>query len=166
MDSKKATVLLRKYWAGETNREEEKELKAHFARAADREGPEQAYFQYLDKKHNEVPLGSDFDAMVLGQIEGESKPAPGRSKVLRYWYLAASLALLLSVGILFRNEINKENPAPQNASVEVDTYEDPELAFEETKQALLLISAKLNGSSEYASEFAKFEKGQNTLKQN
>ncbi|NJN25405.1 MAG: hypothetical protein HC819_05235 [Cyclobacteriaceae bacterium] len=166
MDSKKAATLLSKYQSGKTNRNEEKELKAHFARVANKEGPDQVYFQYLQKKRSEAHLGDDFDAMVLHQIEGKSNADPGRHGVLRYWYLAASLALLLTMGVLFRNETSNKNPATTGAMAEVDTYDDPELAFEETKQALLLLSARLNGGSEYASEFAKFEKGQNTLKQN
>ena len=74
--------------------------------------------------------------------------------VNNYWYIRD----------IFKNEFIKVNTV-ENV-VEMDTYEDPEKAFEETKRALLHLSSKLNQSSVYATQFSKFEEHQNNLKQN
>jgi hypothetical protein len=109
-------------------------------------------------------LDEEFTVNILEQITPEYQIKRHKNNSLKYWYAAASLFLVISASIIFKNEIIKEKQPVLIA--ETDTYEDPEKAFEETKRALLLISSKLNGTSEYASEFSKFEKSQSTLKQN
>jgi hypothetical protein len=165
MNSKKAEALLKKYWEGETDQHEEMELKQFFSSGKGHAHPDAEYFMYLRRKNAENPLDSKFDEEFLGLIGHTStaeKSIAGFS--MRYWYVAASLALLLSFGIVFHQEIFKTD-APQPI-VQADTFEDPEKAFEETKKALLFLSSRLNQSNEYASQFSKFEKSQEVVKQN
>ena len=164
MDSKKAEALLKKYWEDNASLDEEKELKTHFLHLTESADPDHAYFNYLNEKSAENPLGDAFDEEILRQIEPGKRIGKQKNNKLKYFYMAASLALVISLSIIFKNEINKQSQPIQVA--EIDTYDDPEKAFEETKRALQLISSKLNQSAEYASEFSKFEKSQNTLKQN
>ncbi len=164
MNSKKAEVLLEKYFNGETDLQEELELKEFF----DSKGsshPDADYFNYLrDKKEVTLP-DQDFDEKILTLINETPAKAKVRSISRSYWYVAASLALLISVSIIFKNRIIKES-TPQPVMVQVDTFDDPEKAFEETKKALLFLSSKLNESSEYATKFSKFEQSQEVVKQN
>jgi len=164
MDSKKAEALLKKYWEGKVDQNEEMELKNYFSVSTDLDELPSDYFNYLKEKRLQNPLTDDFDEEVL-KIIGQNKNEP-RPKVfaIKYWYIAASLVLIFSLSIIFRNSIFKVDDQPQ--VVQTDTFEDPEKAFEETKRALLFISARLNQSSEYAAEFSKFEQNQNHLKQN
>ena len=164
MDSKKVTALLKKYWEGTTKLEDEKELKTHFLHAPDHAEMDSLYFDYLNKKNDINSLDDGFDEEILSQIRTKEHNNNERKYNLKYWYIAATLALVISAGIIFKNEFTKV-AQPINL-VEIDTYDDPQKAFEETKRALLLISSKLNQTNEYASEFAKFEQSQQTVKQN
>ncbi len=164
MDSKKAEALRKKYWEGKTKLDEERELKIHTSASMVTEDPDQAYFNYLTKKSAQNPLGEEFDDEILDLIDTENNELKPKKSILTYWYIAASLVLVISASIIFKNEFTKSKKPIQVA--QVDTYDDPEKAFEETKRALLLISSKLNRTTEYASEFSKFEESQKTLKQN
>jgi len=164
MDSKKAEALLKKYWEGKTDRKEEKELKNHFSASTKHGELPSDYFNYLEEKFTKNPLGEDFDNEVLDIIGREKNKSGLKIIAIKYWYVAASLAILISASIIFKNNIFRIDN--QSQIVKTDTYEDPEKAFEETKKALLFISSRLNQSGEYAAEFSKFEQNQNHLKQN
>lgn len=66
-----------------------------------------------------------------------------KKKKVIYWIsgVAASIAILLSIGILY-NDVHYGSNSPQ--LVLRDTYTDPNQAYAETEKALLLISSKLN----------------------
>lgn len=162
MNSKKAEELLEKYWAGETTLQEEEALKAFF-KADTSAGTDAAYFNYLQHKSEENPLDASFDQEILEKL---SNPPTHRALYtsLSYWLVAASLALILSIGVIFRNEIFMTEAPP--ALVQADTFDDPAKAFEETKKALLFLSSKLNESSEYTSQLSKFDESQEILKKN
>ncbi len=163
MNSKKVEGLLEKYWAGETNLQEEEALKAFFAS----EGllhKDAAYFNYLQRKSMDDPLDKSFDEAILNKLNQNSSTSRPKVISFNYWLVAASLALILSFGVILKNEIfMTEAPPP---IVQADTFDDPEKAFEETKKALLFLSSKLNESSEYTSQFSKFNEGQEILKKN
>ncbi len=164
MDSKKAEALLKKYFAGNTSLPEEAELKKHYSSIGSGDDSEADYFRFLNAASGRNPLGDDFDEYIVRTIQ-HTAPAPKRKFVrFTYWYMAASLVILLGLGILFRKEIIPENPAVVVA--ETNTWEDPQKAFEETKKALLLLSSNLNKGEEYAAEFSKFEESQKNVKQN
>ena len=163
MDSKKAEALLRKYWEGKTDLNDEKELKKFFLTKEKNENLPVDYFKYISKKAAYNPLGAEFDTEILNLIQHENNDKKHKNFSIKYWYIAASLALVVSASIIFKNEIfSVENPTEV---AEMDTYQDPEKALEETKKALLFISSRLNQSNEYAMQFSKFEQNQNTIKQ-
>jgi hypothetical protein len=164
MDSKKAEVLRKKYWEGKTSQSEEKELKNHFSGVQGGSDLDEVYFSYLDKKSGESPLDDKFDEEILSLIDDKNHEIKQNISLLKYWYIAASLLLIISVSIIFKNEIFKVGS--QEQVVQADTFEDPEKAFEETKKALLLLSSMLNQSDEYTTQFSKFDESQTILKQN
>jgi hypothetical protein len=164
MDSKKVKTRLKKYWEGKSSLNEENELKSYFLHSPDGADPDHEYFTYLNKKSSQNPLDHRFDDEILKLIVTNKQSRKLKNNVIKYWYIAASLALVISVSIIFNNEYIKVNKV-ENV-VEMDTYEDPEKAFEETKRTLLLLSSKLNQSGVYAIQFSKFEESQNNLKQN
>jgi hypothetical protein len=164
MDSKKAEALLKKYWEGKLGPDEESELKNHFLHGSNEGDPDHAYFNYLIEKRAQNRFDNNFDEEILKQIGEDDKSRKLNLIPIKYWYIAASLAFLISISIIFKNEYTKVDKVEQ--VVKVDTYEDPAKAFEETKRALLMISSKLNQSGEYATKFSKFEESQKNLKQN
>lgn len=161
MNSKKAEVLLEKYWAGETNLQEEEALKAFFA-SEGMSHKDAAYFNYLQGKSMNDPLDRPFDEAILNKLNKNSSASRPKVISFNYWLVAASLALILSFGVILKNEIFKTEPPP--TIVQADTFDDPDKAFEETKKALLFLSSKLNESSEYTSQFSKFDESQEILK--
>ncbi len=164
MESKKVKANLEKYWEGSSSLNEEKELKAHFLHKQEAVDAEHEYFIYLRRKKDQQPLDARFDEKILGRIRTDNQDDKPKNISLKYWLAAAVLVLFISVSIIFRNEFIKVNNADN--IVEVDTFDDPEKAFEETKRALLMISSKLNYGSNYATQFSKFDRSQSNLKQN
>lgn len=163
MDSKKAEALLRKYWEGKTDLNDERELKRFFLTNEKNENLTTDYFKYINKQVTYNPLGEEFDTEISNLILYDNNEKKHKNFSVKYWYIAASFVLIASVSIIFKNEILKVESPTQ--VVEMDTYQDPEKALEETKKVLLFISSKLNQSNEYAMQFSKFEQNQNTLKQ-
>ncbi len=164
MDSKKAEVLRKKYWEGKLSNDEEEELKLSFLNDSYEDDPEQAYFNYLNKKRARNFLDGGFDQEILNQIDVHENSKKPKRIAIKYWYAAASLALIISISIIFNQRFIHVDKVEK--VVKVDTYEDPKKAFEETKRALLMVSSRLNQSGEYATEFSKFDESQNKLNQN
>lgn len=163
MDSKKAEALLRKYWEGKTDLNDERELKRFFLTNKKNENLATNYFKYINKQVTYNPLGEEFDTEISNLIQYDNNKKRDKNFSVKYWYIAASFVLIASVSIIFKNEILKVESPTQ--IVEMDTYQDPEKALEETRKVILFISSKLNQSNEYAMQFSKFEQNQNTLKQ-
>lgn len=158
--------LKRKYWNGTSDINEEEALKKHFSKNK-KEQIEDEYFSYLENKKNEKLNARDFDQEVLNQIKGHQ--GSGRSLFQKInWRIAAAILVLFTVGVLFmrRQMSSKDIITSTDPVVMEDTFEDPLLAYEETKKALLLISSKLNKGSELTTEFVKFSQSQENLKKN
>jgi hypothetical protein len=163
MNSKKAEALLEKYWEGSSSRKEELELKSFFTTKEGASHKDAGFFHYLNNKKEDAPLDESFDDQIIRSVQTNTQPA--RSMGFKLWYMAAAIALLLTVGIILTNTNTSEDTVPTEV-VMVDTYDDPQKAFEETKKALLFLSSKLNQSSEYAAQLLKFEQSQEIIKQN
>ncbi len=159
MDSKNINALLEKYWNCETSLEEEQQLKAYFR---GKEIPEQlketaVLFQYFDEHKKKNLNDSGFDQEVLSRVK-----SPKQGKVTRLMYntmrIAAGIAVLVIATVLVRNEIRKTNPV----AVE-DTYDDPKLAFEETKKALMMISKSFGTAQDKAKKINMFNEAQKSV---
>jgi len=118
----KIEQLLEKYDNGETTLQEEQQLKNYFS-------------QETVAPHLEMykPL---FTYFVVNQQEQFTKDVPLKSKT-NNWYkwisVAAVAVIMLSV---YFNQPNRIN--------DYGTYDDPEMAFNEVKQSLEMISSHFN----------------------
>jgi hypothetical protein len=136
MDSKKIEELLNRYWSCETSLEEEAQLREYFQQD---DIPEQhreaaALFRYFGQNKKKSIVDAQFDEKILhGHV------APKRGKVVHLarnaMRIAAGIAVLLIATWFVRVEMTKDDP-----EAVADTYDDPKLAFEETKKALMMIS--------------------------
>jgi hypothetical protein len=151
MDSNRIDELLTKYWNCETSLEEEQQLHEYFR---GREIPEQLketanLFRYFDEHKKKALEDHAFDTEVLKQV----KPKQGRvvNFLTSSMRIAAGIAVLFVATWLVRNEIRKSTPAPTE-----DTYDDPKLAFEETKKALQMISRSFGNAEEKAKKINMF----------
>jgi hypothetical protein len=159
MDSRELERLLEKYWACETSLEEEQLLRDHFRKteATDATRDVAAMFAYFDTQRRR-----DVDDPVFDQrIHNVAKPGlPMLNRVVRNSLrIAAGIAVLVAAVWLVRTEIRKETPR-----VMVDTYSDPELAFEETKRALLMISRSFETAEEQARKLDLFNEAQRQIR--
>ena len=156
MDSNKK-YLLDKYWKGETSASEERDLLQTIASIEDLSAEEKAYFNQIEQ-FAQLSLNEEFENSIIEKIEREEKPSFRRIIPAFYWKIAAAVLLLLSLTFLFFPYQKTEEPAL------LAMEEDPEKAFEITKQALLLVSAKLNKASEITVALDKFNEAQERIK--
>lgn len=160
MDSKKKIEeLLAKYWECETSLEEEKALREFFQGGQIPESLKEtsALFQYFREQQKKALNDVTFEGQVMNHIK------PVKSKgVSRMLYnsmrIAAGLLVLMTAIWFVRTEIRKT--IPQEV---IDTYDDPQLAFEETKKALLIISRSFGRAEEQAKKINVFNEAQEQI---
>ena len=155
MEAKNQSELVKKYWAGESTVEEEKQLlESNLDSLAEKD---QAHFQQL-KDFSKMSLGADFGKEIMAKIAQESTPVRRLNPNL-IWKVAAAILLCLSMYFLYQ-PLEQTTEEAQLAALE----EDPEKAFEITKQALLLVSTKLNKAAKVDLPLDKFEEVQTKIK--
>ena len=164
MESVKIRELVEKYWEGDTTLEEEEQLRVYFNKE---EAPadlkkEAVLFRYYQSHTQFRTLDERFDNTLTQRIE--RKEAKQRwltfQPVLR---IAAAIVLVVLATVLFKAEWN--NPATETSPVAVeDTYEDPRLAYEQTKEALLLVSSLMNEGTQHMVNLENFREAQETVK--
>ena len=150
MDWKIKKELLEKYWKGETSLEEEAWLKANVSDLELETNTIEA--KYLDQLNQFSDLSMD-EAFEMADIVKEDVEEAKLIKVPFYKSIrkvAAAILILVSLG-LGMNSVFNIQPVE-----EVIVEQSPEEAFEVAKQALLLISSKLNKGIDCANEFSKF----------
>ena len=159
MDSKNMEDLLKKYWDCETTLEEEKQLREYFGgnNIPDRWKDTAALFRYFEETKKKSLNDLAFEGQVIHKIH-----APKKSRLVRLVYntmrIAAGLAVVLAATWFIRNEIREATP-----QAVVDTYDDPKLAFEETKKALLMISKSFGTAEEQARKINMFNEAQEEI---
>jgi hypothetical protein len=161
MDSNRIDELLKKYWNCETSLEEEQQLREYFRT---KEIPEPlketaVLFRYFDNHKKKTITDVAFDKGVMQKIG-----SPRQTRIVRLFYnsmrIAAGIAVLVVATWLVRNEIR--NSTPQEM---VDTYDDPKLALEETKKALMMISKSFGAAKEKAKNINMFNEAQEKVQQ-
>lgn len=159
MDSNRIDELLNKYWNCETSLEEESELREYFKGQG---FPEQhketaALFHYFNENKKKTLSDVSFDGRVMEKVK-----SPGKGKVVKLVYntmrIAAGVSVLVIAGWLVRNEIRKSTPQEV-----ADTYDDPKLAFEETKKALQMISKGFGTAEKKAKNINLFNEAQEQI---
>ena len=157
--------LVEKYWEGETSLEEEAQLKRYFqeeAVPADLK-KEATLFRYYQSNTRFRTLDNQFDEQLTQRIE--QKQAKQRWLTFRpALQIAAAVVFVIFATLLFRAEWN--NPTTEHSIVAAveDTYEDPQLAYEQTKEALLLVSSLMNEGTQHIQELETFSEAQETVK--
>lgn len=159
MDFEKIDKLLEKYWNCETSLEEEQQLQEYFREASVPESLKDTanLFRYFEeqKKHN--IKDSSFNKEVSRKI-AMTKGRPN-SVLFNTMRIAAGIAVLVVAVWLVRMEVR------ESASTEMgDTYDDPRMAFEETKKALMMISKSFSTAGEQAKKINLFNEAQQDLK--
>ena len=162
MESQEINDLLEKYWTGETTLDEEARLRRYFQ---EQEPPAHLRPVAALFQHYQAPprLSDDFDAQLEVQLAKEEAPVvPMTSRWLK---VAAAVVILLAGTLWLKYHYVADTPtAAPVAVVTTDTYEDPERAYEEAKQALLLVSSLMNEGTEHLTNLEEFDEAQQAVK--
>ncbi len=158
MELKKIERLLVKYYDGSTSIEEEAFLMAFFEQEVIPDYLKQdkeMFLFYAAEKEEEYP--ADLENNILEAIEGEESKERSKERHLPkylYWVSSVAASLLIVLSVYFYQK---------SPSLE-DTYENPELAYLETKKVLYYVSSKLNkGTLPVEENFSKIADGTNEI---
>jgi hypothetical protein len=157
MNTQEIEKLIAKFEKGETSIEEEKLLKSYFATD---DIPEhlaiygEIFSFYGDAMNEELP-DPEFDKKVLEKIgiSNEKMKRPGMYRKL-YPYFAVAASLVILIGLYF---------LVQHQGTDNGTYDDPELAYAETKKILMEVSGNLNTGFEELSKVKTLNTGMDEL---
>lgn len=160
MDSKRLKLLEKRYWAGESSLDEENELKEAVKNGEDGISIQLAsLFQEIAQNKDQM-LDADFDSDFWQKANNEKDNGGARIFTLSLFMRYAAVGVIL-FGITFAlwNIILKDEPSQDIAQTKItaiDTFDDPQVAFEETKRALMFASEKLNKGKEPIKEIKRF----------
>lgn len=148
MELKDVKILLQKFFDAQTSEEEERQLADYFS---NEEVPEEleVYKQFFDAT-NEISQSrfDGFEDEVMSHIlENEHRE---KSKYRWMWQTVTSVAAVLIVALLLVN-YNQEKRWQ-------DTYEDPEIAYQEATKALQYMAGKYQKGMAQLQPVAKLEK--------
>ena len=162
MDYNNIRKLLDKYWEGESSIQEEAQLRDFFA---GNDVPEdlkayQPLFRFFQMEQDKN-LNADFDKKLIQQLQSSEKPIAKVRKLSFYLVrIAAAGLLLFSIYVVSQQGLFK----PKNSIVAVEDM-TPEEVYAQTKDALLLVSAKLNKGTNIANNgMSKMAKATSVIK--
>lgn len=150
MEAKKQKELAKKYWEGKTTKVEENALLNSSLDGV--EETQKAHFEQLNQ-FSKLSLDANFEGELMDKIGADNQAIRRKLVPSIVWKVAAAVLIGCSTYFLYQ-PIPVVEEMPQIAALEED---DPAKAFEVTKQALLLISSKLNKASKVDLPFNKFE---------
>ncbi len=140
MELDKLEKILEKYFEGETTISEEKELKVYFTR--------ETVPSHLEKYKDMFQYFSEESNITATR---ELQLNTNRKTLFSWIGVAASVALI--AGIFLTNMPSK--------SEELGTYEDPEIALQETKKILNMVSLYMNKGKKELVYLKEFENTKN-----
>lgn len=159
MDSKRIEELLKKYWECETSLEEEQMLRDYFISdtSAEQFRDASTLFRYFEQQKKKSLHDTFIDDVAIKRLKKNSE---GRqvNLIRNSLRIAAGIVVLMTAIWFVRSEIRKTTPAEM-----IDTYDDPQLAFEETKKALLMISKSFGTAEEQVKKVNLFNEAQEQI---
>lgn len=139
MELLKIETLIEKYFEGETNTAEEKQLQQYFESA---EVPQ--HLEQYKPIFGYFAIARDEKAQAVVKL-------PVRKNTKAWLSVAASVVILAGVGTFAY--MGQDTPA----SDDLGTYDNPEVAFRETQRALNLLSTHVNTGVESVHYIQEYE---------
>ena len=160
MDSRHIEQLLEKYWNAETSLEEEQELRAFFLGGQVPESLKETadLFRFFEAEKSKG-LEEKFEKVVTKALrERRGGKVISMGSFRNVARIAAGIGVLVVATYFIRNEVRKSYPQELQ-----DTYTDPELAFEETKKALQMISSSFGKAKREAGKMKVFNEAEKKI---
>lgn len=156
MERNQIATLLQKYYDGMSSQEEENKLLEFFTRE---ELPEEfdidrKHFMALaDMQNEEIEVPADLEANILARLAVEQKPVRLLNSRVLYTItsVAAGLALIVSTFLYINRQPN------------LGTYDDPQVAYAETREALEMVSQIFNQGTEKLSGLGEMDRAMQPL---
>lgn len=143
MEHHKIALLIDKYFDGNTTLEEEQILKDYFQQ--NEVIPEwedyRSYFGYLNQEKT-----VQFDKVIRLTSDKKRKAS---------WSLVAALVLISGISLIYENQ--------RTTPEDLGTFDDPELAIQETQKALQLVSIHLNKGMEQTKHLETFNQSKKLI---
>lgn len=163
MDLKRIKTLLENYYNGETTKIEEMILRDYFSNdEIDNEliaDKDIFLFQIQEKKKlNDIPDISE-DLWNSLNITNEEKMNKGKNSSYFFLKVAASIIVLVGSYFLLKTQVF----SPGQKTYFTDTYNDPEIAYQQAKETLLYVSALLNNGANHLEPIQKINEGTQSL---
>lgn len=160
MDSNKINELLKRYWDCDTSLEEEQQLREYFreSNVPDELKETAALFRYFEENKKKSINDITFDKVVVEKTKAPPKRSKSVNLVYNAMRIAAGVAVVMVATWFIKTEIRKTTPVEV-----VDTYDDPKLAFEETKKALMMISKSFGTAEQQAKKINMFNEAQEEI---
>ncbi|MCB2196115.1 MAG: hypothetical protein KQH79_09645 [Bacteroidetes bacterium] len=163
MDPKKIRDLLEKYYNGESTLEEESLLREYFLNEpVDQEFiADQDIFLYQDQETNHTEDIPDISEELWHELQNKSTHKVNSNNKIGYFYLriAASIIIIIGSFFLIKNQVFNKNTEIQFT----DTYDNPDLAYQQAKETLLYVSEMLNTGKDHLEPIKKIEEGTQPL---
>ncbi|NND93523.1 MAG: hypothetical protein HKN45_01590 [Flavobacteriales bacterium] len=164
MESKKIDRLAELFWKGETSEAQEMELREAILYGPESDEHEELkdYFKYAEEIKGSKTLGDLFDVQMMNEIESRS----ARNSSFFLFKMAAGIVILLGLFFGLRSVLDDSGsqiPLDQEMVI-VDTYDDPEQAYQEVKNALMLVSKNMNQGLSYTGSLGQFDKAKGKIK--
>lgn len=163
MKIEEVKILIEAFYNGETTAVEEQALLHYFEGdniPDELEVEREVFLQLSNARPVDVPIGLEAKLNNLIDVLAENElkekivvPIAPSVKInnrhllwMRIAGVAASVAILFSVGLFINNNNDNVDPSIQlSQQIQLkDTYEDPDQAYREAEKALLLVSSNLN----------------------
>jgi hypothetical protein len=160
MDSNGMKELLDKYWNCETTLAEEEQLREYF-KSGDipEEWKETAVlFRYFEENRKKSLNDISFESDLMKKVRIPAEYSTVKRLFYNSMRIAAGLVVVVVATWFIRTEVRKSTPQEV-----VDTYDDPKLAFEETKKALMMISRSFGSAEEQAKKINMFNEAQEEI---
>ncbi|MDX1686063.1 MAG: hypothetical protein R3275_12570 [Saprospiraceae bacterium] len=161
MVSHKLSDLVEKFWSGETTRDEEEYLYELLSDQDDLDDElvgVRNYLSYTDQQGETVSLDEEFTREVISEIKALERPSIRKFKWLS---VAASLILVISLCLWFDDQYSLITS--EKEVVVSDTFDDPEMAFQEVKKVMMLLSSNMGQGVEHTGLLGEFYQVKNKL---
>ncbi len=151
MASNQIKSLLDKYWEGETSLQEEQQLRAYFNGEAVAEDLKQyqPLFQFF-KKESEAQLSDHFEDNLLQKIKADAPPKAVVRNLYSTIARVAAIGLLAFATYFAYSSLDSKTAQQANMIVYDDNPEDAKAAYIAYKDALKLVSRKMDKGSKKA----------------
>ncbi|MCF8230244.1 MAG: hypothetical protein K9J24_14965 [Bacteroidales bacterium] len=154
MNISRIEILLEKFFEGNTSLEEEKELKEFFLKdeVPAKFLPLREIFLYADEESRHHSLNESFDNKLFKEMDNTKRSDVSTYRKI-YLYIASGVAATVLIVIGLFNLVDTR----------ID-QKDIHTAYQQTRNALLFVSEKLNQGMEPAAKVAKFSEGMQDAK--